>query len=154
VRSDRTTGRFFHQRLGQGAETLQESFALGVGEPRQSLGEWPVAAVDPGCDLLLGEGVQIDERAPPVVRVLAAVDERVVLEVAREFACSGQRQAQLGGDLAYGARTFRRDVGKDCDVPPAERRLPADEREQLVGWPAAMAEPANDPPQQLPHLAE
>ena len=48
-------GRFFHQRLGEGAETLQKGFALGVGERCESLRERAVAAVDPGRDLLLGE---------------------------------------------------------------------------------------------------
>lgn len=86
--------------------------------------------------------------------MLAPVDERVVLEVARELAGGGQRQAQLGGDLAHRARPFRRDVREHGDVPPAEGRLLAHEREQLVGWAAAMAEAADDPPQQLPDLAE
>jgi hypothetical protein len=135
-------------------ETLQEALALGRGEPRESLLERAVAAVDPGLDLLLRERVQIDERAPPVVRVLPAVDERVVLEVARELAGGRQRQAQFRGDLAHRPWTFGRDVREHTDVPPAEGRFLADQREQLVRWAAAMAEPADDPPQQLPHLAE
>lgn len=135
-------------------ETLQKGLAFGVREARQSLLERAVAAVDPGLHLLLRERVQVDERAPAVVGVLAAVDERVVLEVARELAGGGQRQAQLRGDFPHRAGPFRRDVREHADVPAAERRLPADQREQLVGWPAAMAEPADDPPQQLPYLPQ
>ncbi len=135
-------------------ETLQEGLALGVRESGQRLLERAVAAVDPGLHLLLREGVQVDERAPPVVRVLAAIDQRVVLEVARELAGSRQRQAQLRGDLTHRARPFRRDVREHCDMPAAERRLLADQRKQFVRWAAAMAEPADDPPQQLPHLAQ
>ena len=86
--------------------------------------------------------------------MLAAVDQRVVFEVARELARGGQRQAQLGGDLAHRARPFRRNVREHGDVAPAERRLVADVREQLVRRAAAVAEAADDPPQQLPHLTE
>ena len=135
-------------------KTLQKGLALGVREACQRLLERTVAAVDPGFDLLLRERVQVDERAPAVVGVLAAVDESVVLEVTRELAGGGQRQTQLGRDFAHRAWALRRDVREHRDVPTAERRLLADQREQFVGWPAAMAKPADDPPQQLPHLAE
>ena len=86
--------------------------------------------------------------------MLAAIDEGVILEVARELACSGQRQAELGGDLAHRAGPLRRDVREHGDVPPAERRLPADELQQLVRRPAALPEAAEDASQQLPQLAQ
>jgi hypothetical protein len=154
VRSDRTTGRFFHQSIGQSGETLQEALSFCGRQPGQGARERAVARADPGPNLLLGECVQIDERAAAVVGVLTAMDEGVILEVASELACSGQRQAELGGDLAHRARPFRRDVREHGDVPPAERGFPADELQQLVRRPAALPEAAHDAAQELPQLAQ
>jgi hypothetical protein len=152
VRSERTTRRFFHHRVGQGAKTLQKGVALGTVETGQRLRERTVAAVDPRLHLLLRQLVQVDERPAAVVGELPAVHEGVILEVTRELARGGQRQAELPGDLAHRARPLRRDVREHGDVPATERRVLADVREQLVGRTAAMPEPACYPPQQLPQL--
>ena len=135
-------------------KTLQQGLPLGRGEACQSRLERAVAAVDPRAHLLLRLRVQVDQRAPSVIRILAAIDERVILEVAGELARGRQRQAELAGDLAHRARPFRRDVREDGDMPPPERRVTADQRQQLIGRAAAIAEAARDPPEQLPELAQ
>ena len=67
---------------------------------------------------------------------------------------AGQRQPQIACELAHRARLLGRDVRQDAEVPAAERRLLADQREQLVGRAAAVPEPALNAPQQLPQLVQ
>lgn len=109
---------------------------------------------EPREDLLRRERVQLDDGAAPVVGVLAAPDELVFLEVARELARCGERQPDLGGDLADRALALRRHVGEDGDVARPERRGPADEREQLRRRPAPVSQPVQDPPERAAQLRD
>jgi hypothetical protein len=154
VRSLRTTARFFHQRVAEDAESLQERLALVRRERAQRPRERLVPPLEPCSHLLRRERVQVDDRAPPVILVLPAVDELVVLEVACELARGRQRQAELRGDLTDRPLALRRDVGEDGDVPRAERRAAADEREQLRGRPAADPQPAEDAAQEQAKLGD
>jgi hypothetical protein len=85
--------------------------------------------------------------------MLAAVDECVVLQVARQLARGGQREPELAGQLAHGARPLGRDVREHGEVAAAEGRF-LGEREKLVRRPARVPEPAQHPPQQLPDLTK
>src|SRR4051794_3578288 len=100
VRSLRTTPRFFHQRVGERGESLQERRALGLVQRRERLLERLVPARKPGLDALGGRRLEVDERPPAVIRVLPALDEAVVFEVARQLAHGGQREADRLRDLA------------------------------------------------------
>lgn len=78
----------------------------------------------------------------------------MILEIARQLACAREGQSEIARDVAHRARLPARDVRQDAKVPAAERRLFADQREQLLGWAAAVPEAALNAPQQLQQLAE
>ena len=116
--------------------------------------EGEAAAREPGPNLVLGEGVQVDDGAAPVVGVLAPVDEVVGLELGRELARGGEREAELARELADGSLALGADVGEHRHVPAAERRLPVHELEQLRRGSPPGPEPAHDPPQEGPELVQ
>ena len=116
--------------------------------------ERQAAAREPGAHPVFGEGVQVDDGAAPVVDVLAPVHEVVRLELGRQLARGGQREAELARELADGALPLRPDVGEHRDVPPAERRLALHQLEQLRRRSPPRPEPAHHPPQQAAQLAQ
>ena len=73
----------------------------------------------------------------------------MLLELARELARRGQREAELARDLADRPLALGRDVGEHADVPAAERRVAVDELEELGRRPPARPEPAHHAAQQL-----
>jgi hypothetical protein len=86
VRSDRTTPRFFQQRVGERAESLQEGLPLGRRECCQRLLQRAVSFMEPCADGRRGLLVELDDRPAAIVGILAAPDEAVVLELRRELA--------------------------------------------------------------------
>ena len=90
-----------------------------------------MAGREPRLHLHPGVVVQRDDRPPPVGRVLAALEQPMLLQVARQLARSGQREPELARDVADRALTLVADVGEHGHVAPAERRLAVHEREQL-----------------------
>ncbi len=113
-----------------------------------------MAAPDPRLDVGCRVGTEPDERAPAVVGVLAAPDEPVVLELPGQLARRGQREAELGGELADRLLALGADVGEHADVAPAERRVAVDEREQLGRRPSPRPDPAHHPMQQVPQFRQ
>jgi hypothetical protein len=97
--------------------------------------------------------VERDDGAPPVVWILAAVDEAVCLELGRQLARRRERDAHSLGNLAHRLRPLGADLGQRCDVPPAERGLARDERQQFRVA-AAAPEPAHDLPKGAAELRE
>ena len=104
--------------------------------------------------MLCGSRVEPDEGAPPVGGVLTAVDEAMVLELADELARGGQREAELARDLADRPLAFGGDVGEHTDVAATERRVAADEVEQLRRRPSARPAASDDPSQKPAELAQ
>jgi hypothetical protein len=154
VRSLRTTARFFHQRVTEDAESLQEAGALVLRQRAQRLLERLVPPREPRAHLPLRQRVQVDDRSAPIVGVLAAADELVVLEVARELARGGEGEPELRCDLADRPPALGRHVREHGDVPRAERWAAADEREQLRGGPTAPPQPAQDAAQEQAQLGD
>src|SRR5689334_19770824 len=66
VRSERTMRRFFHQRVGEGGESLQERLLLPVAQRRQRLLQWPRARDEPAAYSLLGRRCEADDRAAAI----------------------------------------------------------------------------------------
>ena len=131
-------------------EAFQKGFALGLGERGERPLERPVAAREPRPHLRRGERVQVDDRPAPVVRVLAAAHEAVILELAGELARGGQGELQLARELTDRPLALGADVGQDGHVPPREPRLARHECEQLVGRPPPLPEAAHHPAQVVP----
>ena len=78
--------------------------------------------------------------------MLAPVDERVLLEVARDAARGRQRQAEYLRQLADGRRfvLLGADVHEHRDVPRADRRVATEELPELRRRAAAAPEAAED----------
>jgi hypothetical protein len=154
VRSERTIGGFFHQCVRERVEALEEGRPLGGGERAQRALERAVAALEPRAHALGRERVQVDDGAAAVVCVLAAVNERAVLEVAGQLARGRERQPELARELADGALSLGADVSEHRHVPAGEPRAGADERQQVVARAPALPEAAHDPAQHPAELVE
>jgi hypothetical protein len=72
----------------------------------------------------------------------------MVLEIARQLARGGQREAELVRELAHASLAFAADLGEEADMSPAERRIAAHELEQLCGRPPPRPQPAHHTAQQ------
>ena len=133
---------------------LRKAFPLGRCERGERALERAVAALEPCTHALGSERVQVDDRAAPVVRVLAPVHERAVLEVAGELARGREREPELARKLPDRPLTFGSDVREHGDVPAREPRAGADQREQVVARAPALPEAAHDPAQHPAELVE
>jgi hypothetical protein len=142
VRSERTTVRFFHQRLCESAQTLQERLALRRAERGKRSLERPVPPRQPGTHAFRRERVQLDDGAPAVVDMLAPSHESVVLELSSQLAGGGQGQPELACDLPHRSRPLSADMGEHRDMTRAEAPIASDQLQQLRRWPAAAPEPA------------
>jgi hypothetical protein len=154
VRSERTIGGFFHQRVGERVKALEEGGPLGRRERAERALERAVAALEPGSHALGRQRVQVDDRAAAIVSVLAPVHERAVLEVARELARGREREPELARELTDRSLALGADVGEHGDVAAREPRPGADERQQVIARPAALPEAAHDPPEHPAELIE
>ena len=85
--------------------------------------------------------VEHDDRAAAVGGILATHHEAVQLELRRQLARRGQREAERGGDLAHGLFALGADVREDGQVAASELRLTRDELEQLGRWATAPEPP-------------
>ena len=97
---------------------------------------------------------ELDDRPPAVVRILAALEQVVVLEVAHELARRRQRQAEPAREVAHRARPLRRDVGEDRDVAAAQAGFAVDQRQQLRRRPPAAMQAAQHRPHQAAELRQ
>jgi len=113
-----------------------------------------VATGQPRLHALGGHGAQLDERAAAVGGVLAALDETVILEIARQLARRRQRHADSPSDLADRLRAFGADVGEHADMTPAERRVARDESQELARRAPARPEATHHAPQLRPKLCQ
>lgn len=93
--------------------------------------ERPVAAVQPAPDVGRVRLAELDDRPAPILGILAAPQQLVLLEVAHELARRRERQAELARQVAHGARALGGHVGEDGDVAAAEAGLPVDQAQQL-----------------------
>ena len=78
----------------------------------------------------------------------------MVLELARQLAHGGQREAERLGKLGDRPFALRADVGEQDDVAPAERWVAVDEGEQLAGRAPARPEPSHQALQGLAELRQ
>jgi hypothetical protein len=109
--------------------------------------------VEPPAHALLGQGVQIDDRAALVLDRFPAVDEIVILELAREPAGCREREAQLVRELADGALALGADVDEQAEVAGAEGRAARlQERLELRGRPPSPPEAAQHETEQATQL--
>jgi hypothetical protein len=131
VRSLRTTVRFFHQRIRERAESLQERCAFVGTERREGLLERPVAPREPLLHACRGARIEVDDGAAPVVRVLPPLHETVALELRRELARRRERQPDRPCEVADSLSLGGRDLCEQRHVAAAERRLAAHQRDQL-----------------------
>ena len=77
--------------------------------------------------------MQLHDGAAAVRGILVALDQSVLLELARQLAHRGQREPERSSDLGDRLLAFGADVREQRDVPTAEWGLAVDEREQLRG---------------------
>ncbi len=103
--------------------------------------------------VLGGCRVERDNGAPPVVGILAPMNEAVSFELGGQLAGRRQRDADSFGQLAHRLRAADTDLGQRRDMPPAEAGLAGDEREQLRR-PAPTPEPAHHLSQRSAELRE
>jgi hypothetical protein len=135
--------RFFHQRVAERGDALQERLALLRLECRESLLERTAAVREPVRDRGLRRGGECDDRSPPVCRIFAPLDEVVLLELACELARGRQRKSELLCEVADASLALRADLREDCDVAPTKPRPAADECEQVGRGAAARPEAAH-----------
>ncbi len=147
VRSERTTGGFFHQRVAERGESLQERLLLIGSERCKRPAQRLVAPVEPAAHAVFGEGVQVDDGAAAIVDVLSPPDEHVTLELGCELAGCRQRDAEDPRELTDRLPLLGADEREHADVAPAERRLALDERRELTGRPPAGPESTHHTPQ-------
>ena len=76
------------------------------------------------------------------------------LELGRQLARGGQREAELARQIADGALPLGADVREHGDVPPAQLGLALHEVEQLRRRSPPRPEPAHHPPQQAAQLVQ
>lgn len=154
VRSERTTGGFFHQRVAERGESLQKRSLLVGSERRECLPQRLVAPVEPAAHAVFGEGVQVDDSAAAIVDVLPPPDEHVPFELGCELARGRQRDAEDSRQLADRLPLLGSDEREHADVAPAERRLALDQLRELPGRPPAGPEPAHHTPQLVAQHAQ
>ena len=123
-------------------------------EPGECLLEGQAATVEPGPHAIFGERVQADHSATPIVRVFAPLHKLVRLQLGRQLAGRGQREAEFASEVADRALALRADVREHGDVPAAQVGLALDELEQLRRRAPPGPEPAHHPPQQAAQLAQ
>jgi hypothetical protein len=145
--------RFFHQRVGERAESLQERLLLALGECAERLFEGTRSCGQPRADSRLRLRREPDDGATPVGRILPAGEEAVILELAGERRRGGEGQAELAGEFADGALSLAADLGEQRDVPAPER-CAFHQFEQLGRRAAPRPEAAHDTPQLLPELGD
>jgi hypothetical protein len=75
--------------------------------------------------------VQLDNRAATVVGVLTPAHELVALELRRQLACGGEREAECTRQLANGLALVRAHLCEDGNVPPPDGRVAAYELLEL-----------------------
>ena len=98
--------------------------------------------------------MQAYDGAPPVGGVLAPLDQAMVLELPRQLAHRGQREAERRGELGGRLLALGPDVSEEGHMPPAERRVAVDEREQLAGRAPAAPQAAHHAPEGIAELRE
>jgi len=143
---------FSHQLVGQRAQSLQERLAFVRFEARERVPQRLVAAVEPRLDVLLAERVQVDDRPALVLDRLAAMDEVVLLEVAREAARRRQGETQLVCQLPNRAGALGTDLDQQRDVPAADRRVAVQERREVGRRAPSPPQPAQHVSEELPQL--
>ena len=90
--------------------------------------------------------VELEHGPATVGRILAPPDEPVPLQLGRQLARRGQREAEGAREAADGLALRRRDVAERGDVPATELRVAAHELGELRRRAASRPEP----PQHLP----
>ncbi len=135
-------------------KSLQEGCALTRVEGVERLLERPAAPFEPVPHGVLRLRMQANDGAAPVGGVFAALDEPVVLELAGQLARGGQGQAERRGELRDRLRALGADVGEQSDMPPAERRLAAGQRQQFAGRAPARPQTAHHATQCLAQLRQ
>ncbi len=78
----------------------------------------------------------------------------MVLELPRQLAHRGERQAERRGELGGRLLALRADVSEQPHVAPAERRVAVDEREQLTGGAPAAPQAAHHAPEGIAELRQ
>jgi integrase/recombinase XerD len=133
----RTTMRYDRGRPGQRAGSaadvlpvqlgfeqvhgLEEGFLLAGGELVQDAGQRCGGAIEPVADQGCLAGDDLDDRAPPVGRVRAPLDQACAVKVGEHAADRGESQVQPGGQFPDGERAAA-DLLERGDVPRAQRR--------------------------------
>lgn len=154
VRSERTIGGFFHQGVGERSKALQERLLLLGCQCLERPPERAVAALEPFVHPLRRQGIQVDDGSAPVVRVLAPVDERGVLEVAGQLARGRERQSELARELADRALALAADLREHGHVPAGQPWIAPHQRQQVVAGATPLPEPSRDPAQQPAELTK
>jgi len=134
----------------ESVQALEECAPLVGGERVERRPERVVTGFEPRADLFRRERVEVDHGAPPVVDVLAAADEHVVVEVAGELARGGQAEVEVGGELADRLRPVGADMGQQRQVARGQVQV----RAQLDAGLPAPPETAHDRLEQAAELAE
>lgn len=154
VRSERTTGGFFHQRVAERGESLQERLLLGGSECRERVPQRLVAPVEPGAHAVFGEGVQVDHRPAAILGVLSPPNEHVSFELRCELAGGRQGDAKNPCELTDRLPLLLADEREHPDVAPADRRLALDQLCELTGGTPPRPEPAHHPAQLVAQHAQ
>jgi len=144
VRSDRTMGGFFQERVRERAEAAQERRSLLRVQLLQGAPERPAAALEPRLDERPPLAGELEDGAAAIGLVLAAADEPMVLEIPRELARGGQGEAELGRQLADRATSLARDGVEQRDVASTERRVSCEELQELGREAVPAPEAAHD----------
>lgn len=154
VRSERTTRGFFHQRVAERGESLQERLLLVGSECRERLPQRLVAPVEPGPHAVFREGVQVDDGAAAIVDVLSPPNEHVTFELRCELAGGRQGDAEDPRELADRLPLLGADEREHADVAPAQWRLALDQLSELPGRSPSRPEPLHHPPQLVAQHAQ
>jgi hypothetical protein len=121
-------------------------------ERGERVAERLVAPLEPALDLAVALRVQVDDGAALVLDRLSPMDEVVLLEVARQSARGGQRETELGGQLAHRALPLGSDLREERDVPRTDARRAVQEALQVRGRAPPAPETAQDGPKQPAQL--
>ena len=126
-------------------QTLQERLLLGVGERRERALERERPTREPVAHGRLRRGRERDDGTAAVGGILAADEEAVLLELARERRGGREREPEVARQLTHRLLALAAHLGEERDVPPAEGRA-RHELEQLRGRPSAAPEAAHHAP--------